>query len=113
MNGAYKTASTQRYFKWNAIEATDRVRLWIDNKLVVDSWTSLAAAAPTGSYLFDSSSGIYDVHAEIWRKSTLTTASSVSIQDGSDGSTWADVPTDRLYFSETLSGSPYAVTVST
>jgi len=98
MNGAYKTASTQRYFKWNAITATDRVRLWIDNKLVVDSWTSLAAAAPTGSYLFDSSSGIYDVHAEVWRKSGLTTDSLVSIQDGSDGSTWANVPSDRLLF---------------
>merc|ERR1719181_1281419 len=113
MNGTYKTASTQRYFKWNAIEATDRVRLWIDNKLVVDSWTSLAGAAPTGSYLFDSSSGIYDVHAEIWRKSGDATVSAVSIQDGSDGNTFTDVPTPRLYFSETLSGSPYAVTVST
>jgi len=89
------------------------VRLWIDNKLIVDQWTSLSSGAPTGSYLFDSSSGIYDVHAEIYRKSGENTAKSVSIQDGSDGSNWADVPTDRLYFSETLSGSPYAVTVST
>ena len=113
MNGAYKTASTQRYFQWTNIAATDRVRLWIDNKLVVDQWTSLAAAAPTGSYLFDSSSGIYDVHAEVWRQSGVTNVELVSIQDGSDGSTFADVPTDRLYFSETLSGSPYAVTVST
>ena len=89
------------------------MRLWIDNKLIVDQWTSLDYAAPTGSYLFDSSSGIYDVHAEVWRQSGVTTDKSVSIQDGSDGNTFTDVPTDRLYFSETLSGSPYAVTVST
>ena len=89
------------------------MRLWIDNKLIVDQWTSLSSDAPTGSYLFDSSSGIYDVHAEIYRKSGENTAKSVSIQDGSDGNTWNHVPTTRLYFSETLSGSPYAVTVST
>ena len=89
------------------------MRLWIDNKLIVDQWTSLSSGAPTGSYLFDSSSGIYDVHAEIYRKSGVNDDKEVSIRDGSDGSTFTDVPTDRLYFSETLSGSPYAVTVST
>ena len=89
------------------------MRLWIDNKLIVDQWTSLDYAAPTGSYLFDSSSGIYDVRAEIYRKSGVNDDKKVSIQDSSDGSTFTDVPTDRLYFSETLSGSPYAVTVST
>ena len=118
MDGAYKTASTQRYFKFLNIMGTngadtDRVRLWIDNKLIVDQWTSLSSGAPTGSYLFDSSSGIYDVHAEIYRKSGVNDEKEVSIQDGSDGNTWNHVPTTRLYFSETLSGSPYAVTVST
>merc|ERR1711966_41413 len=120
MDGAYKTASTQHYFKFLNImgdgtgnKDTDRVRLWIDNKLIVDQWTSLDYAAPTGSYLFDSSSGIYDVHAEIYRKSGENTPKSVSIQDAPADSGYSDVPTQRLYFSETLSGSPYAVTVST
>jgi len=118
MDGAYKTASTQRYFKFLNIMGTngadtDRVRLWIDNKLIVDQWTSLSSGAPTGSYLFDSSSGIYDVHAEIYRKSGENTPKSVSIQDAPADSGYSDVPTTRLYFSETLSGSPYAVTVST
>jgi hypothetical protein len=113
-NGMYKTTTTQRYFKWNGIlKESDRVRLWVDNKLIVDQWTSLDLAAPTGSYLFDSATGIYDVHAEIFSKKTRAAASTVSIQDGNVEGTYADVAATRLYFTETLSGSPYAVTVST
>jgi hypothetical protein len=113
-NAMYKTTTTQRYFKWNNIlAASDRVRLWVDNKLIVDQWTSLSHAAPTGSYLFDSATGIYDVHAEIFSKKARAAASDVSIQDGNVEGTYADVATTRLYFTETLSGSPYAVTVST
>ena len=114
MSGMYKTSSTQRYFQWTDLVATkDRVRLWVDNKLIIDQWTSIAVAAPTGGYLFDSASGIYDIHAEFYRDSTTLTAKELSVQDGAAAGTYADIATDKLYFTETLSGSPYAVTVST
>ena len=112
-NGMYKTSSTQRYFKWNEIALEDRVRLWVDNKLIIDQWTSLAVAAPTGGYLFDSSSGIYDIHAEFFRLEGETTAKSIDVQDGSAAGTYSTITTDKLFFTEKLSGSPYAVTVST
>ena len=112
-NGMYKTSSTQRYFSWTPITIKDRVRLWVDNKLIIDQWTSLAVAAPTGGYLFDSSSGIYDIHAELFRLSTGVTNGVAKVEDGSAAGTYTAIPTDKLFFTETLSGSPYAVTVST
>jgi hypothetical protein len=116
-NGMYRTSSTQRYFKWAGIDTTaakeDRVRLWVDNKLVIDQWTSLKVAAPTGGYLFDSATGIYDIHAEFLRGATATAASTVQVQDGTTASPASDITSTNLFFSETISGSPYAVTVST
>merc|ERR1712216_598022 len=120
-NGMYKTKSAQRYFKWAGIAGAtngqmDRVRLWVDNKLIIDQWTSLKVAEPTGGYLFDSASGIYDIHAEILRTKDTTEADTVAVKDGATagGAGWGDtIATDYLYFTETISGSPYAVTVST
>jgi len=111
MSGMYKTASTQRYFKWDAIDAKDRVRLWVDNKLIIDQWSSLLVAAPTGGYLFDSAAGIYDFHAEFYRQ-VATAAVSPAVVDGPTSAPASAITTDRLYFVATLSGSPYAVTVS-
>lgn len=119
MNGMYKTSSTQRYFKWDGIGADaagkpgDRVRLWVDNKLIIDQWTSLSVAAPTGGYLFDSSSGIYDIHAVLIRDKLQDAASTASVKDGATSTPNSVIASDNLYFTETLSGSPYAVTVST
>ncbi|KAJ1480364.1 hypothetical protein T484DRAFT_2806010 [Baffinella frigidus] len=81
MSGMYTpNAQTQMYFK-GANVATggndgDRVKLWIDNKIVIDQWNSLAAVSPTGSYLFDSATGIYDIHAEFLKR--LADAASVT-----------------------------------
>jgi hypothetical protein len=42
-NGLYKnTGQTAKYFKWAEIVRADRVKLWVDNKLIIDQWTSLA-----------------------------------------------------------------------
>jgi hypothetical protein len=49
----------------------DRVKLWIDNKLIIDQWTSISSLTPTGSYLFDSSTGIYDIHAEFLKEKSV------------------------------------------
>merc|ERR1712159_281789 len=111
-NGMYKTKSAQRYFKWDGIAAAtdgkmDRVRLWVDNKLIIDQWTSLKVAAPTGGYLFDSASGIYDIHAEILRTKATDEDDTVAVKDGATATAGDDIATDYLYFTETISGSPY------
>mmetsp|Transcript_34887 Transcript_34887/g.82189 ORF Transcript_34887/g.82189 Transcript_34887/m.82189 type:complete len:5981 (-) Transcript_34887:63-18005(-) len=119
-SGLYKTRATQMYFRWTGVGAggtpvgddADRVKLWVDNKIIIDQWTSLAIDQPTGSYLFDTSSGVYDIHAEWGRPAAATTSSTPSVQDGTAAGTYSAITTDRLYVRETVSGSPYAVTVS-
>merc|ERR1711966_114129 len=42
-SGMYKpNGQTQMYFRWGTLEQDgDRVKLWIDNKLIIDQWSSL------------------------------------------------------------------------
>ena len=82
-------------------------------QLIIDQWTSLKVDAPTGVYLFDSASGIYDIHAEILRTKATDSDDTVSVKDGATNTAGDTIATDYLYFTETISGSPYAVTVST
>jgi len=119
MSGMYTpNAQTQMYFK-GANVATggndgDRVKLWIDNKIVIDQWNSLAAVSPTGSYLFDSATGIYDIHAEFLKRLADAASVTYDIEESITAlSGYAAIPTTRLYMKEDLSGSPYRVTVST
>jgi len=112
-SGMYKPNSqTQMYFRWTSLDANrDRVKLWIDNKLIIEQWISLANTSPSGTYLFDSSNGIYDFHTEIFRKAGGTTTP--QFEDSTTTTFGTAIPTARLYLSDKVSGSPYAVTVST
>lgn len=111
-SGMYKPNSqTQMYFSWTNLGATtDRVKLWIDNKLIIDQWASLASTSPSGTYLFDSSNGIYDFHTEFWRQAAPVTTP--RFDDSTTTSFGTAIPIARLYFQDKVSGSPYAVTVS-
>jgi len=116
-NGLYTPSQTQMYFAWTGTSIKDRVRLWVDNKLIIDQWTSLAAdpatTAPTGGYLFDSVSGVFDIHAEFLRGGE-TNGFDLEVKEGTlSGTIGTSIVTTRLFTVENLSGSPYAVTVST
>jgi hypothetical protein len=112
-NGLYSpNSATQMYFQWSGTSVvTDRVKLWVDNKLVIDQWSSLATTAPTAGYLFDSTSGIYDIHVEYFRKEGSSVAQPI-LKEGTSSSAFSTISTGRLYAPENLSGSPYAVVVS-
>ena len=114
-NGLYSpNSATQMYFQWSGSNViTDRVKLWVDNKLVIDQWVSLATTSPTAGYLFDSTSGVYDIHLEYFRTVASPASAQPKLQEGTSTSTYGTIPTSRLYSQETLSGSPYAVVVST
>uniref|UniRef100_A0A7S4KLE9 PA14 domain-containing protein n=1 Tax=Guillardia theta TaxID=55529 RepID=A0A7S4KLE9_GUITH len=113
-SGMYQTLTSQRYFQWKVTtDNGDRVRLWIDNKLIIDQWTSLDSNTPSGGYIFDSVDGIYDVTAEYWRADGKpTTPANIEVLDGSSTAAFSSIPSTRLYFTQDLSGSPYAVTVT-
>ena len=111
-SGMYKpNGQTQMYFRWGTLEQDgDRVKLWIDNKLIIDQWSSLDSTTPSGTYLFDSSSGVYDFHTEYFRQAGATTTP--VFEDDTTTGFGTAMPTGRLYFQDKVSGSPYAVTVS-
>lgn len=113
-NGLYSpNSATQMYFQWSGTsEVTDRVKLWVDNKLVIDQWSSLAMTAPTSGYLFDSTSGIYDIHVEYFRTVPNSGSATPVLKEGTTSSVFEAIPTTRIYAPENLSGSPYAVVVS-
>ena len=115
-NGFYKSVNqTTRYFKWEstAQTITDRVKLWIDNVLIIDQWTSLANATSytTAGRNLDIVDALYDVQVEWYRKagSASTTA---ELKDSFDNTVFSTITSDRLYYQEEISGSPYAVSVS-
>jgi hypothetical protein len=41
----------ERNFNWT-LSPSDRVKLWIDNQLIIDQWTSLASLSATASHRF-------------------------------------------------------------
>ena len=114
-NGLYSpNSATQMFFQWSGSSVpTDRVKLWVDNKLVIDQWSSLATTAPSAGYLFDSTSGIYDIHLEYFRTVASSASALPKLQEGTSSSAYSQISTSRLFSSENLSGSPYAVIVST
>jgi hypothetical protein len=113
-NGIYTpNSATQMYFQWSGTAVTtDRVKLWVDNKLVIDQWSSLANVAPTAGYLFDSTIGIYDIHVEYFRTASVSAIATPVLLESTSSSSYTPIPTGRLYAPENLSGSPYAVVVS-
>jgi hypothetical protein len=111
-SGMYKPTATQMYFVWDLDGLLeDRVRLWVDDKLIIDQWISLASSTPSSSYLFDSSTGIYDFHAELYRRAAFA-SNQPKLKHGTTSSVTSVIPTDNMYTQEKISGSPYAVTVS-
>lgn len=42
----------------------ERVRLWIDNQIVIEQWSSLNVRSPTGTYYFERSEYLYEIVAD-------------------------------------------------
>lgn len=114
-NGLYKNVNqTAKYFKWDSggTANEERVKLWVDNVLIIDQWTSLANVTQSAAYTFDSTDHLYDVHLEWKREAGGDSTTTAALKDSSDNSVFADITSDRLYYQEEISGSPYAVSVS-
>uniref|UniRef100_A0A7S0EWB6 PA14 domain-containing protein n=1 Tax=Hanusia phi TaxID=3032 RepID=A0A7S0EWB6_9CRYP len=110
-NGMYKNTNQTTYFKWDSGLPSDRVRLWIDNVLIIDQWSSLDQNSTNASYVFDSIGELYDIQLD-WKRAADSPATFVNLQDSEDEVTYSDIPSSRLYVQEFISGSPYYVSVS-
>ncbi len=41
--------------------ATDRVKLWVDNSIIIQQWASIGSTAPSGTIGFAAGNGYYDI----------------------------------------------------
>jgi len=55
------------------------VRLWIDNALVIDQWSSLARLEPSAVFKFQMQDRKYDIHLEWARENSTNASSSVEL----------------------------------
>ena len=98
--------SFSRDFRWT-MATEDRIKLWVDNRLVIDQWSSLSAAAPSGSAVFGSASAVLDVFAEYQRLSSdVISSAPVFLSDTGEDGTFQPLHSMRLYVTEDLQGSP-------
>ena len=98
--------SYTRDFKWT-IASADRVKLWIDNKLIIDQWTSLDVSSPSGSATFGKPDGLADVFAEYQRLAAdVISSAPILLSDTGQDGTFQPIHSMRLYRVESLQGSP-------
>jgi hypothetical protein len=105
--GVYTTSFSVR-------SASDRVRLWIDNALVLDQWASLQSLSPAATYQFPVEGGYYEIRAQYSEKydaassansphgATLSWETATLNSDGEPVSK-TPMPSDRLYAPRILS----------
>ena len=91
--------------------ADERVRLWVDNSLVIDQWTSLAGTDPSGTPLaFGISNGYYDVKMEYKSLGGQTNAR-VQLEWQSGLTQRGVIRSDRLFQRELVTGNPFMLTI--
>ena len=108
----------ERAFNWT-VHPADRLKLWIDNKLLIDQWTSLEVTSVTASHRFLDRAATLDVAAYFQRviasssrsdAADLTLANEqMSLRDDGTQNNSSSIPTERLLSVADIAGSPFIV----
>ncbi len=95
--GYVSIPSAQRYTFWaSPCRAFERVRLWIDNALIVDQWNSLASTTPSGVLVTYQSGLMYSTTLEYNQISNLSSSSLLTFgQSAQSGISL--IPSSRLF----------------
>ena len=93
--------------------AADRVRLWVDNSLIIDQWTSLAGTDPSGNIELRAAY-YYDTKLDYKWVTGCTSGScsaTAKLQWKPSGGTLADITSANLYRGYDVMDSPFNVDV--
>jgi hypothetical protein len=106
--------SEEHTFRLSVRQEYERVRLWVDNMLVIDQWASLGATVLDGVISLDSVDDLYEIRLDYARAGTSTSAQGVKMQWASAGAGGAlsVVPSDHLYQASPLNGMPIPLRVA-
>ena len=108
-SGCFRPTANATY----ALQATllgqeSRVRLYLDNALVFDQWSSLASMQPTSSVGHLESSQFYTIVAEYTRSGTAP-AFGIQLRARADNGAFSPVANTSLFRGYPSQGSPFAV----
>ena len=100
-------------FSLEVAEADERVKLWIDEQLLVDQWTSLSTIRPTGTFLVCAGAA-YPIRIEYYNNGGICAASLTWESNGPAGNiVKRPVPSQYLSpFCDPFQGSPFILTVN-
>jgi hypothetical protein len=86
----------------------DRVKLWLDNILVIDQWTSLHSASPTGTLGLDVSGRLWNLDVEYKHISNETGTFDLKWKlNVQSGSAFTNVPSTKIFTASPVAGSPF------
>ena len=98
----------ERSFNWT-VAPSDRVKLWVDNALLIDQWTSLSSTSVTAAHRFLERTATLDVAAYFQRD--LGTTVPMRLDDDGDFAANASIATTRLLYVSDLVDSPFDLTL--
>jgi len=105
-------------FYTDVMTIDERVRLWVDNSLIIDSWTSLSGTETSGTYLFALANDFYDITIEFAAQPPGTSSTGLTLKWENDNNMGGNptskgvVRTDRLFQNYEIYGSPFTTIVS-
>ena len=99
---------------------TERIKLWVDNSLIINQWDSLTTTSMSvdGSTVWSphgtiplAPNAFYQIMAQIKEYGPGTEGSRIRLQWQMPNASLQVVPSDRLYLQDHVSGSPFVCTV--
>jgi hypothetical protein len=110
--GLLQPQFAQTYTFFCGVRSTsERVRLWIDNSIVVDAWESLGQTESSGTMSFGSLNGYYSVFVEYHQQASSSALNGLTLSWETGQVQKAPVPGHRFYKHLHVSNSPFSATV--
>ena len=89
--------------------AVERMKLWVDNSLLVDQWTSISATEKSGTLMIGTANGYYDVVMEYKQPSGTGVAQGAKLSWQSNNAPKSVILASSLTQSSHISASPFIV----
>jgi len=96
----------QRTFNWT-VAPSDRLKLWLDNALLIDQWTSLSSTSISAAHRFLERTAALDIAAYFQRE--LNISAPMRLDDDGDLAANSSIATSRLLYVSDVSGSPFSL----
>ncbi len=106
--------SEDHTFRVTLYREYERVRLWLDNMLLIDQWTSIQSTILDASIMLADLDSVYEVRLEYARSGTSSPQQGLKLQwtTASGGGTRSVVPSEHLHRADALTGMPLTVRVA-